>query len=169
MKTYLGILLLLSALPIFGQEVNFISKDPFNGKPMLLGLCTREAFKDTSFSWWFDSEYKMYEVDSTSLAKISAKIKNTDITIVMGTWCSDSRTLVPEFYKILDYLNYPSDKVKLINIDRDKKGRDDEIAGLNIHLVPTFIFYHNGKEVGRIVESPAETLEKDLEIILNKE
>jgi thiol-disulfide isomerase/thioredoxin len=169
MKTYLGILLLLSALPIFGQEVNFISKDPFNGKPMLLGLCTREAFKDTSFSWWFDSGYKMYEVDSTSLAKISDKIKNTDITIVMGTWCSDSRTLVPEFYKILDYLNYPSDKVKLINIDRDKKGRDDEIAGLNIRLVPTFIFYHNGKEVGRIVESPAETLEKDLEIILNKE
>jgi thiol-disulfide isomerase/thioredoxin len=169
MKTYLGILLLLSALPIFGQEVNFISKDPFNGKPMLLGLCTREAFNDTSFSWWFDSEYKMYEVDSTSLAKISDKIKNTDITIVMGTWCSDSRTLVPEFYKILDYLKYPSDKVKLINIDRDKKGRDDEIAGLNIRLVPTFIFYHNGKEVGRIVESPAETLEKDLEIILNKE
>jgi len=169
MKTYLGILLLLSALPIFGQEVNFISKDPFNGKPMLLGLCTRDAFNDTSFSWWFNSEYRMYEVDSTSLAKITDKIKNTDITIVMGTWCSDSRTLVPEFYKILDYLNYPTDKVKLINIDRDKKGRDDEIAGLNIRLVPTFIFYHNDKEVGRIVESPAESLEKDMVVILSKE
>ena len=169
MKIYLGVLLLLASLPIFGQDINFISKDPFNGKPMLLGICNRQAFNDTSFSWWFNSEYKMYEVDSTSLAKISDKIKNTDITIVMATWCSDSRTLVPEFYKILDYLNYPSDKVKLINVDRDKKGRDDEIAGLNIHLVPTFIFYHDGKEVGRIVESPAETLEKDMVVILNKE
>jgi thiol-disulfide isomerase/thioredoxin len=169
MKIYLGILLLLSALPVLGQDVNFISKDPFNGKPMLLGFCTREAFNDTSFSWWFNSEYKMYEVDSTTLAKISDKIKNTEITIIMGTWCSDSRTLVPEFYKILDYLNYPSDKVKLVNIDRDKKGRDDETDGLNIRLVPTFIFYHNGKELGRIIESPAETLEKDMAIILNKE
>jgi thiol-disulfide isomerase/thioredoxin len=169
MKKYLGILLLLASLPALGQDVNFIIKDPLNGKPMLLGMCTREAFNDTSFSWWFNSEYKMYEVDSISLGKISDKIKNTDITIVMGTWCSDSRTLVPEFYKILDYFNYPSDRVKLIMIDRDKKGRDDEIAGLNIRLVPTFIFYYNGKEAGRIVESPAETLEKDMVVILNKE
>ena len=153
---------------VYGQSVNFMSKDVLTGKPMLLGNCTREAFSDSSFSWWFKSEYNMYEVDSTSLAKISDKIKNTDITIVMGTWCSDSRTLVPEFYKILDYFNYPSDKVKLIMVDRDKKGRDDEVADLNIHLVPTFIFYKNGKEEGRIVEAPAETLEKDIRRILNK-
>jgi hypothetical protein len=169
MKKCLSILMLLVSLPTFGQNVNFISKDPFNGKPMLLGLCTRNAFNDTSFSWWFNSEYKMNEIDSTSLAKISDKIKNTDITIVMGTWCSDSREQVPRFYKILDYLDYPSDKVKLIMIDRDKKGRDDEIVGLNIHLVPTIIFYHDDKEVGRIVESPAETLEKDMVVILSKE
>ena len=136
---------------------------------MLLGNCTREAFNDTSFSWWFKSNYSMYEVDSTSLAKIADKIKNTDITIVMGTWCSDSRTLVPEFYKILDYLNYLSDKVKLIMVDRDKKGRDDEVADLNIKLVPTIIFYKDGKEEGRIIEAPAETLEKDMVRILNGE
>ena len=70
MKIYLGVLLLLASLPVFGQDVNFISKDPLNGKPMLLGICNRQAFNDTSFSWWFNSEYKMYEVDSTSLAKI---------------------------------------------------------------------------------------------------
>ncbi len=169
MKIYFGILLLLASLKAFGQDVNFMSRDPLNGKPMLLGYCTREAFNDTSFSWWFNSAYKMYEVDSTSLNKISDKIKNTDITIVMGTWCSDSRTLVPEFYKILDYFNYPSDKVKLIMVDRDKKGRGDEVNDLNIHLVPTFIFYKDGKELGRIIEAPAETLEKDMVRILIKE
>ena len=146
-----------------------MTKDATTGKAMFLGNCTREAFNDTSFSWWFNSEYKMYEVDSTSLAKISGKIKKTDITIVMGTWCSDSRTLVPEFYKILDYFNYPSDKVKLIMVDRDKKGRENEVADLNIRLVPTFIFYNDGKEEGRIIEAPAETLEKDIVKILNKE
>ena len=169
MKTHFIILFCLVSFVSYGQDVNFMSKDPMTGKPMLLGNCTREAFKDTSFSWWFNSNYNMYEVDSTSLAKIADKIKNTDITIVMGTWCSDSRTLVPEFYKILDYLNYPSDKVKLIMVDRDKKGRDDEVADLNIKLVPTIIFYKDGKEEGRIIEAAAETLEKDMVRILDKE
>lgn len=169
MKRYFVVLFCLMSFVAFGQNMNFMSKDPITGKPMLLGNCTREAFKDSSFSWWFNSEYNMYEVDSTSLAKISDKINNIDITIVMGTWCSDSRTLVPEFYKILDYFNYPSDKVKLIMVDRDKKGRNDEVADLNIHLVPTIIFYRKSKEVGRIIEAPAETLEKDMVGILNKE
>ena len=169
MKRYIVTFFLLVTFTAFSQNVNFMSKDSMTGKPMLLGNCTREAFNDSSFSWWFNSEYNMYEVDSTSLAKISDKINNIDITIVMGTWCSDSRTLVPEFYKILDYFNYPSDKVKLIMVDRDKKGRNDEVADLNIHLVPTIIFYSKGKEAGRIIEAPAETLEKDMVRILDKE
>ena len=169
MKIRLALFFCLTSLLVYGQSVNFMTKDIMTGKPMLLGKCTREAFNDTSFSWWFKSAYNMYEVDSTSLAKITDKIKNTDVTIVMGTWCSDSRTLVPEFYKILDYLNYPSDKVKLIMVDRDKKGRGDEVANLNIHLVPTFIFYKDDKEEGRIIEAPAETLEKDMVRILNKD
>lgn len=169
MKKYVVLFFCITSFVVYGQSVNFMSKDPMTGKPMLWGNCTREAFNDSSFSWWFNSEYNMYEVDSTSLEIISDKIKSTDITIVMGTWCSDSRTLVPEFYKILDYFTYPSDKVKLIMVDREKKGRKDEVDDLNIHLVPTFIFYENGKEKGRIIEAAAETLEKDMVRILNKE
>jgi len=33
---------------------------------------------------------------------------------------------------------------------------------LNITNIPTFIFYKNGKEMHRIVESPMESLEKDM-------
>jgi hypothetical protein len=33
-------------------------------------------------------------------------------------------------------------------------------------LVPTIIFYENGKELGRIVESPEKTLETDILKIL---
>ena len=38
---------------------------------------------------------------------------------------------------------------------------------LDIELVPTFIFYRNGEELGRIVETPEDTLEKDLAEIVN--
>lgn len=42
----------------------------------------------------------------------------------------------------------------------------DEVDGLNINFVPTFIFYTNEIEVGRIIETPDVTLEIDFENIL---
>ncbi len=87
----------------------------------------------------------------------------------MGTWCSDSRREVPRFYKILDELNYPEEKVELINVDRNKVGIENSVDSLNIELVPTFIIYSKGEEIGRIIETPKESLEKDLAKILNKQ
>jgi hypothetical protein len=37
---------------------------------------------------------------------------------------------------------------------------------LNITHVPTFIYYRNEKELGRIVENPMESLEKDTQAIV---
>ena len=144
-----------------------LTKDVLSGNPMLLGYCNREAFKDTTFSWWFNSIYDIYNVDTLTAEKLAGKLKNVNIEIVMGTWCSDSRREVPRFFKILDYLKYPSDSVKIIAVGRDKKGRADETKNLDIELVPTFIFYRDGKELGRIVESPKVSLEKDMAKILN--
>ncbi|MFC2119920.1 thioredoxin family protein, partial [Bacteroidota bacterium] len=90
------------------------------------------------------------------------KLEDVDIKIVMGTWCSDSRTEVPHFYKILDEVNYPKEKVTLINVNRDKQGLENEVEDLDINFVPTFIFYRAGEEIGRIIEMPYETLEKDM-------
>ena len=142
-------------------------KDDLSGSPMLLGYCNREAFKDTSFSWWFDSMYDIYNVDTVTATKLADKLHNVDIEIVMGTWCSDSRREVPRFFKILDYLKYPSDSVKILTVGRDKLGVHGETKNLNIHLVPTFIFYRGSKELGRIIESPKVSLEKDMLKILN--
>ncbi len=52
-------------------------------------------------------------------------------------------------------------------MNREKVGLADEVDGMEIHFVPTFIFYRNDEEIGRIVEMPYESLEKDmLEIVL---
>ena len=50
-----------------------------------------------------------------------------------------------------------------------KKGPNGEEDGYNIHRVPTFIFYKNGKEVNRIVEYPKETLERDIKNIVTNQ
>ena len=147
-------------------ETNKIIKDTVSGMPMLIGLCTREAFKDTSFSWWWMSEYDLYKVDSTLLDTIKDGLQDVNIKLVMGSWCSDSRREVPRFFKILDSVNYPSDKVEIICVDEDKHAEGNETAGLKIEYVPTIIFYKDGNELGRIVESPEDTLEKDMIKIL---
>jgi len=135
---------------------------------MLVGTCTREAFQDSSFAWWFNSEYDNFELDNETLSHVKIDSEFHSITIVMGTWCSDSRREVPRFYKILDSLSFPASKVKLIMVDRKKEAAEVDISSLNIELVPTMIFYNDGLEVGRIIETPKETLEKDILGILTK-
>ncbi|MGB5848614.1 MAG: thioredoxin family protein [Ignavibacteriaceae bacterium] len=147
---------------LYAQKFNTITTDDKTDKPMLIGHTTLEAFNDTNFSWWWNSEYKMYDVDSMDVEKLKVKLEDVDIKIVMGTWCSDSRTEVPHFYKILDEINFPKEKVTLINVNRDKEGLENEVEGLDIDFVPTFIFYKAGEEIGRIIEMPFETLEKDI-------
>jgi len=160
MKKILLILLLISPT-IFCQE-NKIVEDTRTLKPMLIGNTTREAFKDTNFAWWYNSKYTNYEVNKGRLASYIEKINDKTMKIVMGTWCSDSRREVPRMLKILDMIGFPKEKVSIINVDRKKKGISNEVDGLNIELVPTFILYNGSTEIGRIIETPEETLEKDL-------
>lgn len=140
--------------------------DPESQQPILLGYCNREAFKDTSFSWWFNSVYDMYEVDSTTADSLRDKLNDLHVKIVMGTWCSDSRREVPKLFRILDYLKFPADKVSIITVGRDMKGRSNETDSLNIEKIPTIIFYRDKSELGRIIESPEVSLEKDMLKIL---
>lgn len=161
MKNIILILLMSSAF-LLAQEKNKLTLDEKSGKPMLIGLYDRTAFADSNFAWWFNSEMDMYSVDSVTLKDISSKLKDVKITIVMGTWCSDSKREVPHFFKILDLLGYDEKNLTLICVDRNKKAAGNEVEKLEIKLVPTFICYKNDAEIGRIVETPKESLEKDL-------
>lgn len=164
---FLSIVFLFS-MNVFAQEFNTIVRDEKSGKPMLIGYTTLEAFNDTSFSRWWNAEYTMYDVDSSSAAELEEKIKDVRIIIVLGTWCSDSRREVPRLYKILDKIKYPVESVTLISVNRDKIGLENEVEGLQIDFVPTVIFSKDNKELGRIIEMPYDTLERDIMEILQK-
>ena len=159
------ILVMLITASLFSQ--NKIMIEEKSGKPYLIGICNREAFSDSNFAWWFNSNYDQYQVDSSEVIELKKEINNYDITIVMGTWCSDSRREVPRFYKILDAIDYPSYKLTLINVDRKMKSIATEVDEMNIEYIPTIIIYRNEKEIGRIIETPEDILEKDLLLIIN--
>lgn len=152
---------------LMAQESDKIVKDTKTGNDILLGAVTREGL--TNIGTWFTEEYDLYVPDSTS---IDFLIQNKDalpnVFVVLGTWCGDSKEHVPHFYKIMDMVNYPASKVFMVSVDRDKKAEEFCLADFEITLVPTFIFTSKGEEVGRIIETPIESLEKDLVNIIKQ-
>ncbi|MBI5726255.1 MAG: thioredoxin [Ignavibacteriales bacterium] len=161
----LAVIILLT-FPALAQNTAVI--DEKSGKTILIGLCTCAAFADTNYAWWYNSGYQMYQVDTLTAQSMFPLLDSVQITVVMGTWCSDSRNEIPRFIKIIDYLKVNKNFYSIIAVDRKKHGIGAETDSLKIELVPTFIVYRGNTEIGRIVETPKESLEKDLLQILEK-
>ncbi|HAN19963.1 MAG TPA: thioredoxin [Bacteroidales bacterium] len=168
-KNLLILLMLVAFLNGFAQELNTVVFDEKSNQEILIGFCNIEGFTSGSFNNWFQTEYDNYIIDSETLGQINAEMFDSlEITIVLGTWCSDSQREFPRFYKILEYLNFSFDYLTIIAVNREKKAEDTHADRLNIELVPTIIFYNQEKEIGRIIESPEISLEKDMQKILSK-
>lgn len=152
--------------------VNQLSKDA-RGNDMLLGKCTRTALSQSPFAEWFKPNYDSYVVDSFTCNFIRPLLAGKSITIFMGTWCGDSRREVPRVLKMLDCCGFPMKDLTLVmvsNMDSMyRKSPQHEETGKNIVRVPTIIIEQKGAEIGRIIEFPVTSLEKDLLTILRKE
>lgn len=152
--------------------VNQLSKDS-HGSDMLLGKCTRAALLQAPFSDWFKPNYDSYTVDSFTCNFVKPLLTGKMITIFMGTWCGDSKREVPRVLKMLDCCGFPEKNLTLIMVSNKdtlyKKSPQHEEAGRNIVRVPTIIIEQKGSEIGRIVEFPKASLEKDMLSILRKE
>lgn len=133
-------------------------------KDILIGECNRKAFNKSPFNEWFKPEYEAYKPDSSIIQKLktSGNINHTEILVVFGTWCGDSRRELPRFYKMIEKLSFPDSKITLIAVDLKKESGDESLKNINFTRIPTFIFYKDRKEIGRIVESTDKSLEEDL-------
>ncbi len=128
--------------------------------------------------------YDTFEVDDSMMEVLASKIgDNLVIDVYFAFWCHDSETNVPPFIKIIDQIK------KLNSDDNSGENSDDNnavaltvnyysvkrkankkikyyVKDLKVERVPTFIFYRDGKEIGRIIENPKKSLTEDfLEIV----
>ncbi len=135
-------------------------------QPFLIGKIDKKGLTTTNYNSWFSKQYDSYTSNKDVIKKFSKVLKEYEILVFMGTWCGDSKREVPRFIKILEDSNYPMKKLTTIGVSRKanmyKQSSGHEERGLNIHRVPIFIFYKNGVEVNRIVESPVVSLEQDI-------
>lgn len=140
-----------------------------NDRGYLIGIANKDSFTDESYKGWFDSRYAEYNTDEEVIEKLKPVINDYTIKGFMGTWCGDSKRNVPRFYKILEETGFDQEYFELITVGRNKKTPDNLQEGFDLIRVPTFIFMKDGKEVGRFVERPRETMEKDILKIVSGE
>lgn len=165
-----ALLLILQSCESQKVVVNREVESAENGK-MLLGHQTKSQLLKEPYSEWYVKEHDEYAIDEKSMAELKkAKLSSYNITVVMGTWCEDSHREVPRFFKIIEELKHPENKLKIIAVNRKKEAPNGEEGPLNVKRVPTFIIQKYGKEIGRITESPKSGyLERDLIEILRKD
>ena len=135
----------------------------------LSGIAHKKDFLQEPYLTWFSANYDDYKIDATILKELTPLLKNTTVKVFMGTWCEDSQLQTPVFYKILDQANFDYNNFELIAVDRDKITPNNLQEGFSIEYVPTFIFYKEGKEIGRFVEYPMESVEADILKIVSGE
>ena len=133
---------------------------------MELGTTTRAAIETPQYPW-FDTSYSVYQPKSEMLEDMDAQLDSLSFLVVFGTWCSDSKREVPRFFKILDRLKFPTDRITMYGVDRSIKSPQGIPQQFHITKVPTIVVLHGGTEIGRIIESPKTTLEFDLMEILS--
>jgi thiol-disulfide isomerase/thioredoxin len=145
-----------------------ISTDQTTGRKMLLGKTERtELYNDNSFDW-FKERYNAYMPDKVAVDKIRGTNQNLTFIVFAGTWCGDTRALLPNFYKVMDAAGVKDDDIELYLLDRSKKSGDGLAAKYHIKFLPTFIVMKDGNEIGRVVETINNSIEQDISEFLGK-
>lgn len=142
-----------------------------NGDSLLLGRNSLSQLNKMPYAKWFITNYNNYKVDTLTIEKMKPLVKNKTVEIFLGSWCGDTKREVPKVIKILQAAEVDTSNIHLIFVGRGdndrKQSPQHEEAGKFIHNVATVIFYDE-KEIGRIVETPLESWEKDIVTILSK-
>ena len=128
----------------------------------IVGDCSREDLTTGDFGAYFEEYYRDYDPESAFITGLESIRDSISIVIVLGTWCHDSQEQVPRFFKVLDEMNFDRSQVQMICVDTSKEVPGQDVSELGIVRVPTFIIYRGGEEAGRIVETPVQSLERDL-------
>jgi thioredoxin 1 len=132
---------------------------------MLLGWVDRTNIESPKYPQ-FKATYDTVKVEKDVVEFIREVNDGVDFLVFFGSWCSDSKREVPRFLKVADMAGIDAGRIRFYGLDRTKKSDDGLTDKHEIQLVPTFIVFKNGKELGRIVEKPRTTIEDDLLSIL---
>jgi thiol-disulfide isomerase/thioredoxin len=174
MRNSISILFILIVFPLIltarGDSLNQVIEIRETGEHMLIGYVNTNGFeKLEDFHSQYVEEIHTYEADMSEVMPYQEEILESKITIILATWCPDTRKQLPRFMKIMDEMGYPQEDITMIAVDRELQAKGIEVKEkYDLKRVPTIIFRtREGKEYGRIVENPAlgNTLETEIQYL----
>jgi hypothetical protein len=130
----------------------------------LVGPTSREAILEHVPAW--QDLVAAYQPKPEALDKLRGLGREVRIEIYFGSWCSDSMAHISAFFKILDLVDTPLLQPVYFGIPEAKEKRAPYYQGKDIVKLPTFVIIVDGREAGRIVETPQKSGEEDLVRIL---
>lgn len=155
-------------LPILTWSISLFAQsfelDTAHNQQVLIGKVAREHLED---SIWFKENYQEAIIAPGSLEEVDKYGDGVSIEIYFGSWCDDSQYWVPAFFGLIEMTGF-KDSIQLIALPRSKTGEETLKLKEPIDRVPSFVFWRNGKEIGRIIESPEVSLAKDMIVILKQ-
>ncbi len=156
--SYLFVFILLSGC--FTQKT--YKEINFNKETILIGRISETILIEHKKTNWFNENFRKYKPDSNIMVKLRQNLTGINFIIFGGTWCSDTKRELPAFLSILHQLNVGSNQYDIWMLDLKKESTYINPKLYDIQYVPTILIYKDGKEIGRIIEKPKETLEMDL-------
>lgn len=169
------VLIMLSCHHRLAPQANSVSMEitDTKGNIQLLGKASRKRLEQPPFGDWYNKNYDSYLADPATVSRLRTGLAGKQIMVFMGTWCGDSRREVPRFFKVMDCCGIDTGSIQLITVaasaEQYKQSPGHEERGRDIFRVPDFIVLDHGRELGRVVESPVTSLEKDLLSIVSGE
>ena len=116
------------------------------------------------------SEYSIFKTGYDNYVPSDFSVlKHDDVSVVIffGTWCHDSKRELPKALKIFNEIGINDENIELIAVGLDKKEPQGRAAKLRLMYTPTLIFFRGSQEIGRIIEKPVISLEKDIALIIS--
>lgn len=142
-----------------------------NGQKHLWGTVNIEQLTSGDYEEWYNKNLEDFQTSLTE--EDGTFLEDVKVKIFLGTWCGDTKYLVPKFIKCWESMGLDKANLELIGVhnkgDLYKQGPNNETRGYNIHKVPTFIFNKKNKEIGRIVERTVFDLDTDIKAIAKGE
>lgn len=138
----------------------FAGSHPAEGE-VLVGVLSRETV-DSLVNVWPEAS-----AGDDRWKEVVVKLRQVDpgarVEVFLGSWCDDSQQEIPRLMKILEGLEGQEPfTVRFVGVDKEKREPAAEIEARQVRFLPTIVVSRGGREVGRIVQRPARTLEKDL-------
>lgn len=130
----------------------------------LRGPLSAEALRSVDAKW--QAAFASAEPDPAASRELASVAPGAEITVVLGTWCGDSRREVSRFVRALELAGNVPLGVSYIGVDRKKEAPGFDAKAMGVRFVPTFIVKRDGSEVGRVVESSPEGIERDVLALL---